>query len=326
MEYTTTTIQGKEVTVSDRDKKYWEKNTTQAQRNDPDFITDFGDNLKKKAETLESPKLELKISNQEQNVPEKSLQESSKSIYDFINESEFTKGRGNWRRNPTQEQLEKLNEVGHVGPRPTSSRKAFLLIAKHIRPTENSINFLNQLNYSGKSFDTEFEAINEIDRLRPPVKTQLEQIKELREKKVPQSYSEARDLILSLKDVTEKQKDKLNKHNIRNVPRNLKDYWDIRDQYENGTLIQPDPCPKCKGDKRFNDGEERDPCPYCNGSGNKEDFDEIKGDQIISDANQEHGGADDDEAEDMNDSEVESKTTDTPHDQGYGGWDLDKFR
>ena len=92
------------------------------------------------------------------------------------------------------------------------------------------------------------------------------------------------------------------------------------------TLIQPDPCPKCKGDKRFNDGEERDPCPYCNGSGNKEEFDEIKGDQkILDDDNQEYNKEYDYDEEDMNENKVESKTTDTPHDQGYGGWDLEKF-
>ena len=58
MGYTTTTIQGKEVTVSDRDKKNWEKNVPEKLRNDPDFRTDEGDKLKKKAETLESPKPE----------------------------------------------------------------------------------------------------------------------------------------------------------------------------------------------------------------------------------------------------------------------------
>ena len=40
MGYTTTTIQGKEVTVSDRDKKNWEKNVPEKLRNDPDFRTD----------------------------------------------------------------------------------------------------------------------------------------------------------------------------------------------------------------------------------------------------------------------------------------------
>jgi hypothetical protein len=117
MEYTTTTIQGKEVTVSDRDKKYWEKNTTQAQRNDPGFITDFGDNLKKKTGTLGSPKPEP---TPEPTPEPKSLQDKPGTRYstrvagegsvvapsspDMTAEALARRAAGNWNK-PTSETL-----------------------------------------------------------------------------------------------------------------------------------------------------------------------------------------------------------------------------
>ena len=93
-----------------------------------------------------------------------------------------------------------------------------------------------------------------------------------------------------------------------------------------GTSIQSDPCPKCEGSKEFDYGTKTDECPYCDGSGDKKDYDEDKGDQkILDDANQEYNKEHDSGEEDMNDSGVESKTTDTPQDLGYAGFDYDNF-
>ena len=107
------------------------------------------------------------------------------------------------------------------------------------------------------------------------------------------SYSDAVNLIKSQKDVSKGQKHRLDKYKIRNVPKNQKEASDILDRFENGTLEQPPPCPKCKGEQEFFDGAKyHEPCPYCGGSGNEEDFDEIKGDDIISnDENKELGNA-----------------------------------
>ena len=310
-EITYTTIQGKSVAVTLKDKKRWENNTTPKQRNDPDFKVEFGNNLIEKSKRLVEANNVSEISNQRQNVPEKSLQERSKSTYDDNDESEFTKGRGNWRSYPTDEQLKKLKELGYAGPRPKKSREAFLEIAKLIRTTENSKKLLNQLNYSGEYPKMESDAISLIDKLRPPTKTQLEKIRESNVREIPKSYIDAENLIKSQKDVSKDQKRKLDKYKIRNVPKNRKEASDILDQFENGTLEQPPPCPKCKGEQEFFDGaKEHDPCPYCDGTGNEKDFDEIKGDQAISDSeNQELDNAYD--SGDTDQSEFDIETNDS---------------
>jgi hypothetical protein len=51
--FTTTIIQGKPVTVSLRDKKNWEKHTTEDQRNNLDFETSFSNGLIKTSDTLD---------------------------------------------------------------------------------------------------------------------------------------------------------------------------------------------------------------------------------------------------------------------------------
>jgi len=217
--------------------------------------------------------------------------------------------------------------LGYGGPYPKSSKYAYDLIAKRILPSENSKNILEKLNYSGELPKNEFDADVLIKSIRKPTENQLKKIIEMGGKGNPHSWKEAKDLIDSLSPVTPDQIFHLDKYNIRNIPRNKKEASDIIDKDQNGTLIQPDPCPKCEGSKKFDYGTKTDECPYCDGSGNKKEYDEDKGDQkILDDANQEYAREKDSDEEDMNDSGVESKTTDTPQDQGYGGWDLDKFR
>lgn len=48
----TTTIEGKTVIVSEYDKKKWEKNTTESQRNDPEFKTEYGTAILKKVKKM----------------------------------------------------------------------------------------------------------------------------------------------------------------------------------------------------------------------------------------------------------------------------------
>ncbi len=190
---------------------------------------------------------------------------------------------GNYHTAPTKNQLDLLLSLDYHGPPPKTSREASILIAKRSHPNNLQKNYLTQLNYSGSYPPTEYDADVLIDSLKPPTVNQLSKIKNMGGKKIPQSFNEANEIILSLCPITPGQQIFLEKHNIRNKPRNEKEASDIIDQYKNNTLIQPDPCPKCNGDRRYTDGyRDYSPCPYCDGDGREELYDESKGDLIIS--------------------------------------------
>ncbi len=203
---------------------------------------------------------------------------------------------GNYHSPPTAEQLDLLKSLGYGGAYPKSSREASDKIGKLVPPTSMTKNRLKHLNYSGLIPETEFDAIVLINSLRHPTEKQLEVIKKMGGRKIPKSFTGASDMISSLSPVTKPQQIFLEKHNILKIPRNRKEASDIIDQTKNGTLVQPEPCPKCDGIGTFEDGYETyDPCPYCSGKKIDGYFDEVEGDRIVAERDAERYSYDSDD-------------------------------
>jgi hypothetical protein len=190
---------------------------------------------------------------------------------------------GNYHSSPTTAQLNLLKSLGYKGPPPKNSREASDEIGKRVPPTNMHKNYLKKLNYSGLTPKTDFDAGILINSLRHPTEKQLATIKKMGGRKIPKSFVDASDIISSLSPVTKGQQINLDRHNILKIPRNRKEASDIINQFRNGTLVQPEPCPKCEGSGTFEDGYETyDPCPYCSGKKIDEYFDEVEGDRIIA--------------------------------------------